>query len=172
MVLYSIKEIPERIRNLKHGKKAIVYLILTIPILLITIVGAVILSEYIPVLKWGWLGYNIIFGPSVSTNAEPTILSAMVTLLICIFALLACLLFNYYEEKDFRKRWVYVPVWAALHLVMGIPVYAVIPIFSVGIIYKYIYDKYSLDHAYAAHFATNLVLISIVISVLIYDVIL
>ena len=172
MVISSIKEIPQRIRNLKHGKKALLYLFLTIPILLVTLIGSIIVSEYIPILKLGWLGYNIIFGPSLNSNTETTtLLSIIPTLSIFIFAMFACLIFNYYEEKEFRKKWIHVPLWAVLHLIMGIPIYAIIPIFSVGIIYKHIYDKYSLDHAYTAHFATNIVIIGIVIVSLIYSVV-
>ncbi|OYR56652.1 hypothetical protein DJ70_08020 [Halorubrum halodurans] len=79
---------------------------------------------------------------------------------------------NYEEEEWGRDSWGHVAVWAVTHLVMGIPVFAVAAIFSVGVVYKQIHDRYGFDEAYAAHVATNtslvigLAAISITLSVI------
>jgi len=169
-IIPSLKKIPERIQDLKRGKKAVLYLFLIIPVYLVIGMGAVELSKYVPILKWGWLGHNIIFGPlSITNSGYISPLGMIFALSICVFVMFACLICNYDEEEFFRKKWIHVPLWAALHLVMGIPIWAVIPILSVGLIYKYIYDKHSLCHAYAAHFATNMVIIVAIILLMFYS---
>jgi membrane protease YdiL (CAAX protease family) len=71
---------------------------------------------------------------------------------------------NYFEEFYFRKNVKRVVIWALLHIVMGVAVYVVIVLLPLGFFYRYILDKYSINHAYTLHFATNLVLIGISVS--------
>jgi hypothetical protein len=81
-----------------------------------------------------------------------------------------CLIYNYTEEKVCRSSLLAVVLWALSHLIMGIPIWAVIPIFSVGLVYKAIYDRWGLDHAYCAHFFTNMTLVGvIVVSIVLLD---
>ena len=121
------------------------------------------LAEALPILKWGWLGYNIIFGPlfiSENRNGNQVGMIGWIGMTI-IFSItvLVFVIWNYWEEENFRESYRLVALWALLHLVMGIPLWAVIPIFFSGVLYKHIYDKYSVDHAFTAHFATNTSLI-------------
>jgi len=169
----------QRIKDIIKGKKALLLLPISLLILLGVNAIAISLTEIYPILNWGWLGYNIVFGPSNPGSTvqptETTTISLLGNTLYLAFTLLivacASLIFNYYEEEIFRKKWWLVPAWALLHLVMGIPIYAVIPIFSVGILYKIIYDKYSLQHAYTLHLSTNMSLLLIVVFLYILQVI-
>lgn len=166
----TYKDWKQRINDIIEGKKALLLLPVALTILLVVNALAIQLADTYPILHWGWLGYNVVFGPSTpSTSVEPastvtvTILSSLYLLFVLGIVGLASTIFNYYEEKVFRKRWWLVPTWALLHLIMGIPIYAVIPIFSTGILYKIIYDKYSLQHAYTLHLGTNLSLLCFII---------
>jgi hypothetical protein len=49
-------------------------------------------------------------------------------------------------------------------MVMGVTVSVVLMLLPLGFFYKYVYDKYGVDYAYALHFSTNMtvLLISIV----------
>jgi membrane protease YdiL (CAAX protease family) len=67
---------------------------------------------------------------------------------------------NYYEELYFRRNKKLVMLWAFLHIAMGVPLHVVIALLPAGFIYKYIYDKYGINNAFAAHFATNIFLVS------------
>ncbi|HEY7228698.1 MAG TPA: hypothetical protein VH481_11320, partial [Nitrososphaeraceae archaeon] len=70
---------------------------------------------------------------------------------------------NYFEEYYFRKNLKRVVLWGFLHLLMGVSLSAVFILLPLGFFYKYIYNKYGLNHAYALHFATNIVLIGVTI---------
>lgn len=153
-IFIALPEIPQRIKSFRRGVKGLKYTPLVLLVLLGSAIGAFIIAEALPILKWGWLGYNIIFGPFGGKS-----INEIEAVVILIIALLGCFLFNYWEEKDFRKNYPLVTLWALLHLIMGIPIWGVIPIFCSGLFYKHIYDKYSVDHAYVAHFTTNAALI-------------
>ena len=49
-------------------------------------------------------------------------------------------------------------------MIMGVTVSVVLMLLPLGFFYKYVYDKYGVDYAYALHFSTNMtvLLISIV----------
>ena len=51
-------------------------------------------------------------------------------------------------------------------MIMGVTVSVVLMLLPLGFFYKYMYDKYGVDYAYALHFSTNMtvLLISIVSS--------
>jgi hypothetical protein len=157
-IFLAFPEIPQRVKSFRRGVRGIKYTPLILLVFFGSGIGAFFLAEALPILKWGWLGYNIIFGPS---GGEEGI--GIETAVILIIALLGCFLFNYWEEKNFRENYPLVALWALLHLIMGIPLSAVIPIFCSGLVLKHVYDKYSVDHAYVAHFTTNASLIILVI---------
>jgi hypothetical protein len=141
------------------------------------------IADQFPLLKWGWLGYNLIFTPFMSFQPisadqlqcelkinlsilDPIALLFLVVIAsivggIAVFILAACLIFNYWEEETFRESKISVIVWALLHIIMGIPLWGVIPIAAVGFFFKYIYGKHSLYHAFTIHFATNATLLAI-----------
>lgn len=184
-VVLNIREIPHRLRTLRQGVRGVVW----IPVALVALtIGAYIgytLSRMFPVLQWGWLGANIVFGPVTdqSGNIAPGdgIFGVLLIGLLMITIIPALLLFNWGEEsRMYRKNWKRVGIWAVVHLIMGIPIWAIIPIFSVGVVYKIVWDRYynpvryDLDPGemitsedmravpYVAHFGTNFVLISVV----------
>jgi len=78
-----------------------------------------------------------------------------------LISILTIMLFNFWEEKYFRDSYKLVVIWTFTHLIMGTTLYALPPIFCQGLISKHVYDKYSVDHSYAAHFGTNIMLISL-----------
>lgn len=150
-----------------RGLWALGYLPLSLVVLFSAAFGAFALAELVPLLQWGWLGANILaapLAPPENTAATPGIdWTALFPLALVPVIVAAMLLFNYEEERQYRDSYRSVGVWAALHLVMGIPLFAVIPIFTVGLVYKRIHDRYGLDAAYVVHFATNSVLVSVLV---------
>jgi hypothetical protein len=149
---------------------------------------AIYLAELFPLLTWGWLGENIVFSPfvdliSASSGGQHTASSgalrsskgtspgignilgpALVVALFVPLIVVVLLTFNYFEEATYRESHKHVVVWAVSHLIMGIPIFALLPIFSVGVVYKQIYDRYGLQVAYVAHVGTNLVLLTIIVT--------
>jgi membrane protease YdiL (CAAX protease family) len=51
-------------------------------------------------------------------------------------------------------------VWAAAHIAMGIKVHMAILLIPVGFLFKYIYDKKGVEHSFAMHFATNMLVVA------------
>ncbi|WP_254537554.1 hypothetical protein [Halomarina litorea] len=143
------------------------YVPLSLVVLFAAAAGALVLAELVPLLRWGWLGANIIaapLAPPADAGRTPGVdWSALLPLALVPVIVAAMLLFNYEEERQYRDSYRSVGVWAVLHLVMGIPLFAVIPIFTVGLVYKRIYDRHGLDAAYAVHFATNSVLVTVLV---------
>jgi membrane protease YdiL (CAAX protease family) len=111
----------------------------------------------IPILNLSWLGYNIMIGPF----ADQGVLGILPFIPLLIYMLIHV---NYFEEFYFRKNVKRVVIWALLHIVMGVAVDVVIVLLPLGFFYRYILDKYSINHAYTLHFATNLVLVGISVS--------
>ena len=66
---------------------------------------------------------------------------------------------NYIEEFYFRKSKKMVIVWALIHIAMGIKVHMAIILITIGFLFKYIYDKKEINHVYAMHFATNILVV-------------
>jgi hypothetical protein len=166
-VVFEIPHTIERLHSIRRGLKALIFLPVVWTVAIVSIVSSVYLSNVFPILKWGWLGYNLITVPISESVAErtadPTIVlsptSSILFLVIFFIIIYACLMYNYYEEEMFRDSLLSVVIWALIHTLMGIPIYAVIPIFFMGLIYKYVYDRYSIDHSYCLHFFTNCSLI-------------
>lgn len=188
-VARNVRRVPNRIHDLRLGVKGFLFVPLTFGTLIITAVIGRRMAEVVPVLQWGWLGYNIVAAPLVGGTGSSggvtgvsvfpySALNGIVTVLFIAIIVIALLIFNYDEELIYRDSYRSVAKWAALHLLMGIPIWAVIPIFSTGLVYKYIYDRYSekeyisswsyvinkepgVRHAYAAHFGTNAIIVSL-----------
>jgi hypothetical protein len=216
-VALNLREVPERVRDLRRGIRGLAYVPVTVVVLFVAATGAWLLAQQVPILQWGWLGENIIAAPLADLLPEGAqgaggpgggggtaggggtggggtgsgttgrtgggsggdggffglfsgpslgeLLGPGLTLAIFVpIILLALLIFNFYEEAFYRDSLQDVVVWAALHLVMGIPIFAVIPIFTVGLVYKGIRDRNGLRTAYVAHLGTNLLLIGVVVA--------
>ena len=148
-------ETKRRFLDLKMGAKALAYLPLTVlPLLIFTIFAVNFLSE-IPVLNASWLGYNIAIGPFGDQGLFGILpfLPPLVYVLIHV---------NYFGEKlYFRKDVKRVIIWALLHIAMGVAIYVALALLPLGFFYKFIRDKYDVNHAFALHFATNLALIMV-----------
>jgi membrane protease YdiL (CAAX protease family) len=147
-------ETKRRFLDLKMGAKALAYLPLTVlPLLIFTIFAVNFLSE-IPVLNASWLGYNIAIGPFGDQGLFGIVpfLPPLVYMLIHV---------NYFEEVYFRKDVKRVIIWALLHIAMGVTIYVALALLPLGFFYKFIRNKYDVNHAYTLHLATNLVLIMI-----------
>jgi membrane protease YdiL (CAAX protease family) len=151
------KETKTRLSNLKSGYKALIFLPLTVSTLVIYVIFAMEFLSNIPILNLSWLGYNIVIGP----YADQGVFGILPFIPVLIYMLIHV---NYFEEFYFRKNVKRVVIWALLHIVMGVAVYVVIVLLPLGFFYRYIVDKYSINHAYTLHFATNLVLVGISVS--------
>lgn len=177
--LIGYKHIPDRIQSLRNGIYGILAAPFVLILLFVTMAAALQLAEIIPLLKWGWLGENIVVAPltpdaatdpsagtgtgNSGSTGEGSGLSTLLPFVLLPIIIVAMLIFNYDEEDLYRDSYKHVALWAALHLLMGIPIYAIIPIFCAGLVYKQIHDKYGLDTAYATHFATNALILSILL---------
>jgi hypothetical protein len=96
---------------------------------------------------------------------DPVVLVALfVALLLPVF-----ILFNYNEEHEYRDSWRAVGIWAVSHLIMGIPLYAVFPIFAVGAVLKLIHDYRGLERAYVTHLTVNCIVLSIIVVVVAFN---
>ena len=151
------KETKTRLSNLKSGYKALIFLPLTVSVLVSYVIFAMEFLSDIPILNLSWLGYNIVIGPF----ADQGVFGILPFIPLLIYMLIHV---NYFEEFYFRKNVKRIVIWALLHIVMGVAVYVVIVLLPLGFFYRYILDKYSINHAYTLHFATNLVLIGISVS--------
>jgi hypothetical protein len=111
----------------------------------------------IPILNSSWLGYNIALGPFGNKGVSGILpfIPMLVYMLIHV---------NYFEEYYFRKNVKRVIIWACMHLVMGVAIHVVLVLLPLGFFYRHVFNKYSVNHAYSLHFATNLVLVGIAIS--------
>lgn len=171
-ILRHVREVGDRVHDLKDGLYGAVYLPILWLVMIPSLVVAFLLSRQITLLQWGWLGYNVILYPLVgegsgggagggttsgaasSLSVEPLIALAILPVFLAIF-----LLFNYYEEKYYRDTWKAVGIWAVMHLIMGIPLFSIIPLFALGAVLKLIYDRHGLNVAYTAHVSYNVSLI-------------
>ena len=155
--LLLAKETKRRLLNLKSGAKALIFLPLTVGLLMIYVIFAKDLVSQIPLLNLSWLGYNISLGPFGSEG-----LSGILPFLpMLVYTLIHV---NYFEEFYFRKNIKRVILWAFLHVAMGVAIHVALVLLPLGLFYRSIYNKYSVNHAYALHLATNLVLIGISLS--------
>jgi len=147
------KETKGRVRQLLSSTRGLKFVPITTAILITYALFVQPHLETIPVLNWGWLGYNIAAGPF----GDQGLFGIIPFVPILVYMLLHI---NYYEELYFRKNKKLVVLWAFLHIAMGVQLHIVFALLPIGFIYKYIYDKHGVNNAYSAHFATNIFIIS------------
>jgi len=152
--LLLVRETKSRLSNLKEGLRSLVYLPLTIGGLLAYVLLGMDFFSRIPILNWSWLGYNIVLGP----YAETGLLGILPFVPMLGYMLIHV---NYFEEMYFRKTAKLVVLWAFLHVAMGVAVHVALVLLPLGFLYRYIYMKRGLNQAYALHFVTNLVIVSV-----------
>jgi hypothetical protein len=163
-VVLQARKLPARIRSARQGIRGVIYVPLTLVVLIPTALLAYVVSRSLQFLQWGWLGINIVAAPLMAVAGTGNESGSLVLLAIVIALLVpALVLFNYIEEREYRDSWRGVGIWAVSHLIMGIPLFAVFPIFATGIVYKVVYDRRGLETAYVAHLTTNCVLLAIVL---------
>lgn len=152
-----VKETKTRFLNLKSGAKSLLFLPLTVSALMAYVIFAKDFVSQIPILNSSWLGYNIALGPFGNKGVSGILpfIPMLVYMLIHV---------NYFEEYYFRKNVKRVIIWACMHLVMGVAIHVVLVLLPLGFFYRHVFNKYSVNHAYSLHFATNLVLVGIAIS--------
>ena len=157
-----VKETKGRVYQLASKMRGLKFVPITAAIL---VVYAVFFQQYlnaIPVLNWGWLGYNVALGPF----GDQGFIGVLPFVPILIYMLLHL---NYYEELYFRKNKKLVVLWAFLHLTMGVQLHVTLALLPVGFIYKYIYDKHGVETAYSAHFGTNIFIVSAMLAAYLID---
>ncbi|MGI0005454.1 MAG: hypothetical protein ACREAO_02270 [Nitrososphaera sp.] len=152
--LLFVKETKRRLSDIHHGARSLMWLPLTIGGLLAYVVFAMDLLSNVPVLGWSWLGYNIALGPS----ADQGLLGVLPFVPMLVYMLIHV---NYFEELYFRKNALLTVAWAFLHVAMGVPVHVALALLPLGFLYKYIYKKRGINHAYALHFATNMAVLAV-----------
>jgi len=150
--LALIKETKKRIVNLKKGFRSMKYAPIAYGILFAYIFLAFEYVDSIPILNWSWLGYNIAFGPFADQGFWGIV--PFLPLLVYMFIHI-----NYVEELYFRKSKKMVVVWALIHIAMGIKIHMALVLLPIGFLFKYIYDKKGIEHSYAMHFATNVLIV-------------
>ena len=150
--LVLIKETKHRIKDLKKGIKSIKYAPFTFGIIIAYALLGFEFFDTIPILNWSWLGYNIAFGPFADQGIWGIL--PFLPLLIYMFIHI-----NYVEEYYFRKSKKMIVVWALAHIAMGVKVHTALILLPIGFLFKYIYDKKGIQHSYAMHFATNILVV-------------
>ncbi len=150
--LALVKETKKRIVDLKKGLRSMKYAPIAYGILFAYIFLAFEYVDQIPFLNWSWLGYNIAFGPFADQGFWGIV--PFIPLLVYMFIHI-----NYVEELYFRKSKKMVVVWALIHIAMGIKIHMALVLLPIGFLFKYIYDKKGLEHSYAMHFATNVLIV-------------
>ena len=150
--LVLIKETKKRFTDLKKGLGSIKYAPIAYAILFAYVFLAFNYVDTIPILNWSWLGYNIAFGPFAEQGFWGIV--PFVPLLVYMFIHI-----NYVEELYFRKSKKMVIVWALVHVAMGIKIHMALVLIPIGFLFKYIYDKKGIQHSYAMHFTTNVLIL-------------
>lgn len=151
--LILVKETKKRILDLRAGIKSMIYAPIAFGVLAGYLLTLYPIVDKIPILNWSWLGYNIAFGPFAKEGIWGII--PFVPILVYMFIHI-----NHVEEFYFRKSKKMVILWAFTHLAMGIKLHMAILLVPIGFLFKYIYDKKGLNHSYAMHFATNILVVA------------
>ena len=150
--LLLIKETKKRIHDLRIGIKSAVYAPIAFGILAGYLFTLYPFVDKIPILNWSWLGYNIAFGPFATQGFWGVV--PFIPILLYMFIHI-----NHVEELYFRKSKKMVLVWAFTHLAMGIKLHMALLLVPIGFLFKYVYDKKGLNHSYAMHFTTNIMVV-------------
>ncbi len=151
--LAMAKETKTRLGDLKAGLASAKYVPISIGIIFAYALFGFEILDSVPFLDWSWLGYNIAFGPFADQGVWWIL--PFVPLLIYMFIHI-----NYIEEAYFRKSKKMVLVWALIHIGMGVKIHTALVLIPVGFLFKYIYDRRGIKHAYAAHFVTNILVVT------------
>jgi hypothetical protein len=150
--LLLVKETKNRVKDLKKGLESIKFAPIAYVVILAYVFFAYATIDTIPILNWSWLGYNIAFGPFAEQGFWGVL--PFIPILVYMF-----LHINYVEEFYFRRSKKMVLVWALIHVAMGIKLHMALMLIPVGFLFKYIYDKKGLNHSFAMHFATNILVV-------------
>ena len=150
--LLLIKDTKKRLSDLKKGIGSIKFAPIAFGMLIAYIFLVYDYVDLIPILNWSWLGYNIAFGPLADQGFWGIV--PFVPLLIYMFIHI-----NHVEELYFRKSKKMVVIWALMHIAMGIKVHTALILLPLGFFFKIIYDKKGINHSYATHFATNILIV-------------
>lgn len=188
--LYArIHTLPDRIHDYRRGAwPGVLFAPLAWLVVVPTAVAAWLAAQHIPALQWALLGYNVVVAPlrllagapstSTSTAAGSAGAGAGAGAALgwatiaavgaaVVFLAVVMLIFVWDEEGEMsRGSYPRVGVWAAWHLIMGIPVYAVAPIFAVGVLFKHVGERWGRRVAYAAHVTYNVTLIVVLAAAL------
>lgn len=152
--LLFIKQTWRRILDLKAGIRGLIFLPITVVSLLVFVFFILGFLNQFPFLNVSWLGYNIAVGP----YADQGFTGVLPFLPFLVYTFIHV---NYFEEYYFRTNLKRVVIWAFLHTIMGVSVSVALMLLPLGFFYKYIYDKYGVDYAYALHFSTNITILLI-----------
>lgn len=152
--LLLVRQTYRRILDIKAGIKGVVFLPITAGLLMVFVFFIFGFFAKFPFLNLSWLGYNIALGP----YADQGFTGILPFLPFLVYAFIHV---NYFEEYYFRTNLIRVVIWAFLHIIMGVTVGVAITLLPVGFFYKYIYDKYGINCAYALHFSTNMTILLI-----------
>lgn len=150
--LLFVKDTKKRILDFKKGFSSSKYAFFSFSILLVYIIFGFTPLNSIPILNWSWLGYNIGFGPFADQGLWAII--PFIPILIYMFIHI-----NYIEELYFRKTKKMVIVWALIHIAMGVRIHTALALIPLGFLFKYIYDKKGINHAYSMHLTTNIMVV-------------
>ena len=155
--LLLVKETKTRLTNLRSGLKSLVFLPVTVGFLAAYVFFGAPFVATLPVLGWSWLGYNIALGPYAQSGIFGLLpfVPPLVYMLVHV---------NYFEELYFRKTKKLVLIWAFLHIAMGVAVHIAFVLLPLGFLYQRIFQKKGVNHSYALHFATNIIVVAITIS--------
>lgn len=150
--LLLIRQTRTRLCDLRDGLRSARYAPLAFGVIMAYALFGFELLDSVPILDWSWLGYNIAFGPFAEQGIWWII--PFVPLLVYMFIHI-----NYIEEAYFRRSRRMVLVWALIHVGMGVKIHTALMLIPVGFLFKYIYDKKGVNHSYAMHFVTNVLVV-------------
>jgi hypothetical protein len=154
--LYYARELPERARDIRDSLAGLAWapaaLVMGSPLAL----AAALASDH-PVLGWSLFDGSVAAAPvrQAASVGSAGVLEAWLAL-AGVAALTVCLVtLVYYEELYFRDSWGAVAAWAAMHVLVGVPVAGVLPLLGMGAVYKVVRDRRGVGEAYVAHLAVN-----------------
>lgn len=179
----ELDKFPARLDAYRDGLyPGIIYTAAAIATLVVSLPVTYWLAERVNFLNWSLLGYNFVLAPlfhasnsggaptdgGASAGGSAAMLGgvdgplAIATVLGIVIGLGIIIFLNvWYEEHSMlRRNYKRVAIWAVMHLVMGIPLFAVLILFPIGVVFKFVFDRHGRETAYAAHVTYNLILIA------------
>lgn len=179
-------DVVSRLRVLYQGRSGLKFVPVVICVIAPTLAATAHIAQRISVLQWSLFstpGNVLTSGFGIAQTGESNGVAELssseltlshlaieiggVAMLIAVLSLFFIMM-NYEEEEWGRKSWAHVGGWAVTHLLMGVPLLALPPVFAAGSVYKYIFDNHGFEQAYAAHVGMNVTSVCIlgVISVI------